>query len=180
MDGNRTMDDIGYNAEWIEVDGNHIHRTAIISPYVKMGTGNWIGAYSVIGSNGEIRGKDPKGFEGVVFIGDNNVISEHVTIQRPFEENQATVIGSNNIIMAHAHIGHDVQICDNCEICTGVILGGYSKIGNNVKIKLGATVRNRMSIYDNALVGLGSAVVKPVEHGSVVYGNPARPKDKPL
>lgn len=170
---------MNYEPNWIEIDGNHVHRTAIIDECVSLGTGNWIGAYSVIGSNGEIRGKDPKGFKGRVFIGDNNVISEHVTIQRPFDGNQATIIGSNNIIMAHAHIGHDVQISDNCEICTGVILGGYSKIGNNVKIKLGVTVRNRMSIGDNSLVGLGSAVVKAVDSDSVVYGNPARPKDKP-
>ena len=161
-----------YDNEWINVDGNYIHRTAIIHESVSLGKGNWIGAYTVIGSNGEIRGKDPKEFKGNVSIGDNNVISEHVTIQRPFDF-VTTYIGSNNIIMAHAHIGHDVKILDNCEICTGSIIGGYTVIESGVKIKLGCTLRNRLKIGSNALIGLGSVVVKDVEADSVVYGNPA-------
>lgn len=168
------MNDL-YAHDWINIDGNYIHRTAIIHPNVRLGKGNWIGAYCVIGSNGEIRGKDQKEFKGNVSIGNNNIISEHVTIQRPFEF-ASTFIGDNNIIMAHAHIGHDVKILDNCEICTGVIIGGYTVIENGVKIKLGAVLRNRLKIGSNAIIGLGSAVLKDVERGSVVYGNPARPK----
>ena len=162
-----------YETDWIEIDGNHVHRTAIIYPNVKLGTGNWIGAYSVIGSNGEIRGKDQKLFKGNVTIGDNNVISEHVTIQRPFEFRN-TYIGDNNIIMAHSHIGHDVKVLDNCEICTGVIIGGHTIIESNVKIKLGCTLRNRLRVGSNSLIGLGSVVVKDVEKDTVVYGVPAK------
>lgn len=162
-----------YDYDWINIDGNHIHRTALIHPNVKLGKGNWIGAYTVIGSNGEIRGKDQREFKGTVSIGDNNVISEHVTIQRPFDFT-TTYIGSNNIIMAHAHIGHDVKILDNCEICTGVIIGGYTVIESDVKIKLGCTLRNRLRVGSGALIGLGSSVVKDVEKGATVYGNPAK------
>ena len=63
-----------YEYEYINLDGNYIHRTAIVYPNVILGKGNWIGAYSVIGSNGEIRGVDQKEFKGTVTIGDNNVI----------------------------------------------------------------------------------------------------------
>jgi UDP-N-acetylglucosamine acyltransferase len=162
-----------YNQEIINIDGNYIHKTAIIYPNVKMGKGNYIGAYTVIGSNGEIRGVNQSDFKGFVTIGDNNVISEHVTIQRPFKE-EATSIGNDNIIMAHAHIGHDVYIGNNCEVCTGSIIGGYSIIKDDVKIKLGVTVRNRLVIGNGSLIGLGSVVVKDVAPNSVVYGNPAK------
>jgi UDP-N-acetylglucosamine acyltransferase len=152
-------------------ESNQIHPTAIIYPNVILGKNNKIGAYTVIGSNGEIRNQ--KDFKGCVIIGDNNIISELVTIQRPATE-KATVIGNNNLIMAHSHIGHDVQIGSNCEICTGTILGGYSVIGDNVKLKLGVTVRNRKTIGANTLVGMGSVVVKDIDEDRVVYGNPAK------
>lgn len=163
-----------YNQEWINIDGNYIHQTAIIHNNVKLGKGNTIGAYSVIGGNGEMRGVKQGQFKGWVEIGDNNVISELVTIQRPFQ-NSCTKIGNNNIIMAHSHIGHDVQIGNDCEICTGTIIGGYAIVENKVKLKLGVTVRNRKKIKTGALVGLGAAVVKDVVAFSVVVGNPAKP-----
>lgn len=164
-----------YNHEWINIDGNYIHRTAIVHDCVKLGKGNTIGAYAVIGGNGEIRGVKQGNFKGFVIIGDNNVISELVTIQRPYTDT-ATQIGNNNIIMAHAHVGHDVQIGNDCEICSGAILGGYSKFDDGAKVKLGVTVRNRKVIGKNALLGLGSVVVKDVADDSIVYGNPAKEK----
>jgi len=172
-----------YNYDFINLDGNWIHKTAIVHDNVRLGQGNIIGAYSVIGTNGEMRKpEDFKGdirafqesFEGTVWIGNDNVISEHVTIQRPFETLEATTIGHRNIIMAHSHIGHNVIIGNDCEVCTGTIIGGYTTLKDGVRIKLGVTVRNRRTIGANALVGLGSVVVKDVEDAAIVYGNPAK------
>lgn len=165
-----------YNSDWINIDGNNIHKTAIIHPNVKLGTGNTIGAYCVIGSNGEIRGKNQNEFKGTVEIGNNNVISELVTIQRPFNQGECTKIGNNNLIMAHVHIGHDVKIYDDCEICTSTVLGGYCVVAFRAKIKLHCVVRNRVVIGADAIVGMGSVVVKNVNQGAVVYGNPAKEK----
>jgi UDP-N-acetylglucosamine acyltransferase len=152
--------------------GNEIHYTAIIYPNVKMGTGNKIGPYCIIGSDGEIR--DCKDFNGFVEIGDNNVISELVTIQRPKDKEAKTKIGSNNIIMAHSHIGHDAVVGDNCEISSGSIIGGYAKIENNCKLKLGVTIRNRIVIGENTIIGMGSVVVKNIESDQIIVGNPGK------
>lgn len=151
---------------------NKIDDTAIIHDCVDIGQNNIIGPYTVIGSNGEIRGA--KEFHGRVTIGNGNVISEIVTIQRPQAAGSATKIGDNNIIMAHSHIGHDATIGNNCEICTGTIVGGHVNIGDGAKLKLGTTIRNRKEIGSNALVGLGACVVKDVAPGVTVVGNPAR------
>jgi UDP-N-acetylglucosamine acyltransferase len=163
-----------YNSDWINIDGNYIHKTAIIHPNVKLGKGNTIGAYCVIGSNGEIRGVSQNDFKGHVVIGNNNVISEFVSIQRPFNEGAKTIIGNDNLIMAHSHVGHDAYIGSNCEICTGVIIGGYAIINNGVKIKLGSTIRNRVMIGFDSIIGLGSAVIKNITRDTVAFGNPAK------
>jgi len=163
-----------YHAEFINIDGNNIHRTAIVNDNVILGKGNIIGAYTVIGSNGEMRNVPFDGFKGKVIIGDNNVISEHVTIQTPFDEDAETKIGNDNIIMAHCHIGHDAVISDNTEICTTTIIAGYTTVEDGAKVKLGCVTRNRITIGKNAIVGMGSVVTKNVPAGKTVYGNPAK------
>ena len=153
---------------------NDIHPTAIIYDCVDIGKGNKIGAYAVIGSNGEIR--NCKEFNGRVVIGDGNVISEHVTIQRPSAEDAATYIGSRNLIMAHSHIGHDAIIGNDTEICTTSVIGGYAIVKDGAKVKLHCVVRNRITVGVGAIVGMGSVVTKDVADGAVVYGNPAKQK----
>lgn len=165
-----------YNSKFINIDGNEIHETAIINNNVVLGTGNRIGAYTVIGSNGEMRGKDQKDFKGKIIIGNNNVISEHVTIQTPFDAEAKTIVGNDNIIMAHAHIGHDAVIGNDCEICCTSIIAGYVTVKNGAKIKLHSVTRNRITIGENAIVGMGSVVTKNVPDGATVYGNPAKEK----
>lgn len=138
-----------------------------------MGENNIIGAYAIIGGDGEIRGTEL--FEGDVHIGSGNRISELVTIQRPSTKGCATKIGDNNIIMAHSHIGHDACIGSYCEISTGSVIGGYCQIEDGVKLKLNTTIRNRKTVGGGALVGMGSVVVHDVPPGQIVVGNPAKP-----
>lgn len=165
------MNDI-YDQNYKHDASNIIHDTAIIYDNVVMGKNNIIGPYCVIGADGEIRGE--KEFKGQVIIGSNNKISEHVTIQRPAKKDAATKVGDGNMLMAHAHIGHDAVIENNCEVCSGVVVGGYVTIKNGAKIKLGAIIRNRKTVGEDALVGLGACVVKDVAAKTTVIGNPAK------
>ena len=164
--------DINYMCGFQEYKGNLIHPTAIIDDCVELGVGNIIGAYAIIGANGNIRDTNHFEFKGKIKIGDNNKIGEFSIITRSVKG--LTQIGSENLIMHNVSIGHDSKIGNNNEIGIGSIVGGYAKIGNNCKIKLNVTIRNRIEIKDNVLIGMGANVIKSVNKGVKIWGNPAK------
>src|SRR5690554_6153310 len=79
-------------------------------------------------------------------------------------------------------IGETTEIGDNVTIYQGVTLGGTGKekgkrhptIGNNVIIATGAKVLGSITIGDNAKIGAGAVVIKPVPPNSTVVGVPGR------
>src|SRR5581483_9622000 len=60
-------------------------------------------------------------------------------------------------------------------VAPGACVGGYCKIGQSCSIGPRAAVKQFLTLGDGALVGMGATVVKSVEPGAVVVGNPARP-----
>lgn len=79
-------------------------------------------------------------------------------------------------------IGETTEIGDECTLYQGVTLGGTGKetgkrhptLGNNVVVGVGASVLGSIIIGDNALIGAGSVVLKPVPPDCTVVGIPAR------
>ena len=85
----------------------------------------------------------------------------------------------------HGHgviIGETAVIGDNVTLYQGVTLGGTGKekgkrhptIGDNVMISAGAKVLGSFLVGENAKIGAGSVVVKPVPPNSTVVGIPGR------
>lgn len=79
-------------------------------------------------------------------------------------------------------IGETAEIGANCTLYQGVTLGGTGKqtgkrhptLGNNVVVGVGASILGSITIGDDALVGAGSVVLKPVAPETTVVGVPAR------
>jgi len=155
-----------YDSDWINIDGNFVHRTAIIGDGVIMGKGNIIYPYSVIGFRGAIRNDSDDGAR--VRIGDNNRIFDHTSIKHN------VTIGNRNLIMSYVNIGHDCLIGNDNEIGAKTLLCGHVIVGNKNMIKVAVNVRNRVRIHDGVFIAMGSNVVKEVISGSVLKGNPAR------
>ena len=152
------------------IGGNLIHETAIIGDNVKLGTGNKIMPYTIIGEPGFIRNQ--KTAEGTIEIGDENIIGCHVTIMAG--EKSVTKIGSNNLIMNKVNIGHNTIIGNKCEIGAGTIVAGHVSMDDEVKIKIACAIRNRTTIVSGVIIGMGAVVVNDVKNlGVPVYGNPA-------
>jgi UDP-N-acetylglucosamine acyltransferase len=78
------------------------------------------------------------------------------------------------MLMKGVHIGHDALIGDGCELAPHACVGGFVEIGANVRIGMGAIIRNRAKVGDGARIGMGAVVVRDVPAGEVWVGNPAR------
>src|SRR5919204_6473558 len=80
-------------------------------------------------------------------------------------------------------IGETAEIGDDVLIYQGVTLGGTSlertkrhpTVGNRVVLTAGSTVLGPIVVGDDARVGAGAVVTRPVEPGSTVVGVPAHP-----
>lgn len=170
------MKDNFYNSEWIvdpRFPGNKIHSTAIIGDNVKMGKGNIIYPYSVIGMKGFIR--DSYEWEGSVVIGDNNQIGCYTSIMTG--KSGVTMIGSDNMLMNYVNVGHNTKLGNDCEIGASTVIAGWVNIESEVQIKTACIIRNRVNIGKGAMIGQGSNVVKDVARFEYTYGNPAKKRN---
>ncbi len=96
-----------------------------------------------------------------------------------------TVLLHNTVVCSRAKVGrhvqilplsivsHDVRIEDYATIAGGVCLSGHVHIGRASYIGSNTGVREGVSIGDEALVGLGSVVLRDVPAGATVAGVPA-------
>lgn len=176
---------------------NYIHPTALIGPNVEIGDGNYIGPFCIIGypaehkefwpgmvqpvfleSLGIVIGKITEPFpfvsSGSVRIGNNNVITGHVTIDAGTEG--ITEIGDGNWFLKHSHLGHDAKIINGNTISCGVKIGGHCLIGSNVNLGLNSVIHQRKLVPDGVMIGMGAVVTKKTElnEGMKYAGNPAR------
>ncbi|MNK22607.1 UDP-3-O-acylglucosamine N-acyltransferase [compost metagenome] len=105
-----------------------------------------------------------------VEIGNNVCIDRAVLGSTLLEEN----VKVDNLV----HIAHGVKIGKNSLIIANAMIAGSVEIGENVWVSPSASIRQKLTVENNALVGLGSVVVKNVAADSVVAGNPAKPFEK--
>lgn len=152
--------------------GNKIHHTAIIYPCVRMGKGNYIGPFCIIGAQPEYKGHEYDG-KGVM-IGNNVRMTGLVTIDSGVHSH--TYIHSNCYLMKHSHIAHDVTIYTSATISCGVKLGGYAVIGENTNLGLNSCVHQRVWVPHSCMIGMGAIITKKTDlkPNTVYIGNPAR------
>lgn len=166
-----------------------IHAFAYIDKNVEIGPGCEIMPYASIirgtrmGANnkvyqGAIVGADPqdfrwKGEETFCFIGDNNVIREHVIINRGITSQGGTRIGDGNFIMAESHVGHDTVIDGRSVLGNGVTVAGDVHIAECVILSSNAIVHEGCHIGRYALVKGGCRIGTNVPPYVIIAHNPA-------
>lgn len=175
-----------------------IRRGAVIEDGVTIGAHTVVGANAVILSgtrigrhceiqSGAVIGDAGFGFErdlehrplrmihlGGVRIGDHVEIGVHACIARG-------ALG-DTVVEDYVKVNNLVHIAHNCRVGEGTIIGacadlcGSLAIGRNCWIAPNTSIRQKLRIGDEAIIGIGAVVVKDVAPGTTVYGNPAEPK----
>jgi len=159
-------------------DNTYIGAGVKIMGEVEIGKNVIIRENTVIGADGLTtdRNKDGKPVKmpqfGNVIIADNVTIGANTVIARGAID--CTFIDEDTSIDNCTFVSHNVQIGKRVFIVGESILFGSSVVEDNAFISGNSTIRNGVKIGHHAIVGMGSVVVKNVEPGQVVKGNPAK------
>ena len=160
---------------------NDIHDTTIISDNVEIGKGNVIlpntiiygptiiGDNNIIGPNAVIGmpGQDTRNprydsSECKIKIGNNNIIREFTSIQKPCYKD-ITEIGNDIYLMQGVRIPHDAIIESGVVITPMCVLAGITTVQKNANIGMGATISQYCVIGQYSIVATGAAVMKNVK-----------------
>jgi sugar O-acyltransferase (sialic acid O-acetyltransferase NeuD family) len=82
-------------------------------------------------------------------------------------------IGQAAIINTGATVDHDCWLADGVHICPGAHLSGSVRVGYCSMVGVGVAVKQGITIGNQTIIGAGAVLVRHVEDGAVVAGNPA-------
>lgn len=114
-------------------DDCELRAGVIIERGVRMGQGNRVYSYAVLGGDPQITGEhDP---DTQLIIGDGNTFREYVTVNRGSPSGGGrTIIGNRNSLMTAAHVGHDVAMEDDIVMVNQCLIAGHCKIESRVQM----------------------------------------------
>lgn len=170
----------------VAIKPTNVHPTAILSPHARIGTGCYVGAYSILGDNVEL--KDDVRLESHCVIDGHTVVGEgtrvfpFVSIGLPAQdlkykgEPSETRVGRRNVIREFVTIhrgtaggGMLTQIGDDCLLMAQVHVAHDCILGDGVIMANAATLAGHVIIENNANVGAYSGVHQFCRVGREAY-----------
>lgn len=168
-----------YIGSEVEIGDNcYIGTGAKLVGEIHIGNNVVIRENSVIGADGLSTDRDEFGraltmpqFGGVI-IEDDVQIGALTVIGRGAIDN--TIIKRGSKVDNSTFISHNVILGEDTFVVGETIMFGSSSTGKQAYISGNSTIRDGRHIGEKSIVGMGSVVVKNVEDGTVVKGNPAK------
>jgi UDP-3-O-[3-hydroxymyristoyl] glucosamine N-acyltransferase len=165
-------------------NGVTIGEGTIVGPCAVVRSGTRIGRFCVIKA-GAVIGDSGYGFEretdgrplkmihiGGVRIGDHVEIGALTTVCRGALGD--TVVDDYVKTDDHVHIAHNCRIGAGTMITACAELSGSVIVGKKVWIAPNCSIAQKLKIGDEAFIGIGAVVLRDVEAGAKVFGNPAK------
>jgi UDP-N-acetylglucosamine acyltransferase len=114
------------------------------------------------------------GGETKLTIGDDNMIREHVTMNKGTEHGGGvTRVGSRSMFMACSHVAHDCQVDDEVILGNNVLPAGHVHIGRKAILSGGCALHHFTTVGEYAFIGGLSRIVHDVPPFMIVEGNPS-------
>jgi len=87
-------------------------------------------------------------------------------------------IGTHFHANIYSYVAHDCVVGNYVTLAPKAAVNGNVRIGDGVYIGTGAVIKPGVSIGNGAVIGMGAMVLRDVEDGEIVVGNPAKPMNK--
>jgi len=158
--------------EHVQIGANcRLHSHVVIDGHTTLGEGNEIFPYASIGLKSQ--DLKWKGGITRTQIGSHNTFREYVTIHSATGDGEVTSVGSHNHILAYSHIAHNVTLGDHVIMSNVATLAGHVCVQDHVVIGGLAAVHQFCRIGTMSIIGGCSKVVQDVPPYMLADGNPA-------
>jgi len=155
--------------------GTVLHAHAVIEQNTRIGKHCEIFPGAIVGGRPQdLKFKDE---ESYLEIGDYNTLRECVTIHRATGEGNTTRLGSHNMIMAYVHIGHNCHIGSHITLASYAGISGHVEVEDHVNVGGLTGIHQGCRIGTLAMLGGFSKITQNIPPYMLVDGNPAREYD---
>lgn len=155
-------------------EGCELRAHAIVRRGTRMGRGNLVDSFAVLGGLPQDLGFDPDSRTHLE-IGNDNTFREYVTISRATSPERPTRVGSGTYWMKGAHAGHDASVADRAILVNDVALAGHTEVGERANLSASVMLHQFCWIGPLVMVRGGADVGQHVPPyvlvaGRYVYG----------
>jgi UDP-N-acetylglucosamine acyltransferase len=152
--------------------GCRLHSHVVIDGHTTLGENNEIFPFASIGL--KTQDLKWKGGITRTQIGSNNTFREYVTIHSATGDGEFTTVGSHNHILAYSHIAHNVTLGNHIIMSNVATLAGHILVEDRAVIGGLAAVHQFCRVGTMAIIGGCSKVVQDVPPYMLADGNPAK------
>ena len=151
--------------------GCRLHPHVVIDGHTTLGEENQIYPFASIGL--KTQDLKWKGGVTRTVIGDRNTFREYVTIHSATGDGEVTTVGSHNNLLAYTHVAHNVTIGNGIIMSNVATLAGHVTVEDHAVVGGLAAVHQFCRIGKMAIIGGCSKVVQDVPPFMMADGNPA-------
>ena len=153
-------------------DGCRLHSHVVIDGHTQLGRENELFPFAAVGL--KTQDLKWKGGDTRTEIGDLNTIRESVTINSATGDGEVTRLGSHNHVLAYSHIAHNVTVGNFVIMSNVATLAGHVIVEDHAVIGGLAAIHQFCRIGKMAIIGGCSKVVQDVPPFMMADGNPAQ------